>query len=182
MSIYTPYTYLIGWTKYNKWYYGAQYGKKAHPSNLWTIYFTSSKLLKEFRDKYGEPDIIQVRKVLSTKEKTLIWEEKVLRRMRVVNNEDWFNQQSAGRHFHVVEGTIKKSEKSKESISKKTKEYWNSPLGEEKKNRLVERNKSISFVKNKIWINDGLCHKMVDKDSIPEGWNRGRLFAKRNRK
>jgi hypothetical protein len=40
-NVYLPYTYLIGWSKLNLWYYGSQYGKKAHPSNLWRTYFTS---------------------------------------------------------------------------------------------------------------------------------------------
>ena len=26
----TPYTYLIGWTKLDKWYYGVKYAKIAH--------------------------------------------------------------------------------------------------------------------------------------------------------
>lgn len=46
MTIYIPYTYLIGWSKLNWWYYGAEFAKIkkiANPSNLWTTYFTSSK-------------------------------------------------------------------------------------------------------------------------------------------
>jgi hypothetical protein len=64
MTIYQPYTYLIGWTKHNKWYYGCQYAngqRVANPSNLWTTYFTSSKHVKECRELYGEPDVVQVR-------------------------------------------------------------------------------------------------------------------------
>ena len=65
---YKPYTYLIGWTKYNVWYYGSETGFKtkiANPSNLWKTYFTSSKYVKQYREKYGEPDIIEIRKVFS---------------------------------------------------------------------------------------------------------------------
>jgi hypothetical protein len=38
MSIYQPYTYLIGWSEHDLWYYGCEYGrwrKTANPENLW---------------------------------------------------------------------------------------------------------------------------------------------------
>ncbi len=62
MSIYIPYTYIIGWSLYNKYYYGVRYAKNCNPNDLWKTYFTSSKYVKEFRNNHGEPDIIQVRK------------------------------------------------------------------------------------------------------------------------
>ena len=37
----TPYTYLIGWSNLNKFYYGVRYGKGCHPSDLWVKYFGS---------------------------------------------------------------------------------------------------------------------------------------------
>jgi hypothetical protein len=42
----TPYTYLIGWSHLNKWYYGRRTAKGCHPSELWVKYFTSSKSVK----------------------------------------------------------------------------------------------------------------------------------------
>lgn len=57
MSI--PYTYLIGWSWLDKWYYGLQHGRNAHPDNLWTTYFTSSPIVRDFRVEHGEPDIVQ---------------------------------------------------------------------------------------------------------------------------
>ena len=45
MTIYKPYTYLIGWTNYDMWYYGVRYTKDADPNELWKKYFTSSKHL-----------------------------------------------------------------------------------------------------------------------------------------
>ena len=58
----TPYTYLIGWKSLDKWYYGVRYGKGVHPSDLWVVYFTSSRHVKKFRDDHGEPDVIEIRK------------------------------------------------------------------------------------------------------------------------
>jgi len=54
----TPYTYLIGWTAHNKFYYGARWSNDCDPSDLWQTYFTSSRHVKRFRDEHGEPDIV----------------------------------------------------------------------------------------------------------------------------
>jgi len=92
---YIPYTYLIGWSKLDRWYYGAEYGSKskiANPNNLWNTYFTSSKHVKEFREKYGEPDIIEIRKTFIDEEAVRIWEHKVLKRMNIPKDERWLNK------------------------------------------------------------------------------------------
>ena len=60
MDTYQPYTYMIGWSRLDQWYYGARYAQNCHPSDLWTTYFTSSKTVASFRELYGEPDIIRV--------------------------------------------------------------------------------------------------------------------------
>lgn len=91
MHIYTSYTYLIGWSHLNKWYYGVRYAKRCHPTELWVTYFTSSKHVKLFRKKHGEPDIIQVRETFDDHIKALSWEEKVLRRMNVARESKWLN-------------------------------------------------------------------------------------------
>lgn len=94
MSIYIPYTYLIGWSKLDRWYYGVEYGqydKVANPSNLWTTYFTSSKVVAQYRQKHGKPDVIEVRKTFKNSKNAIIWEQKVLKRMSVVSSKKWLN-------------------------------------------------------------------------------------------
>jgi hypothetical protein len=91
MSIYKPYTYLIGWTVHNKWYYGVRYAKNCNPSDLWVKYFTSSKKVKEFRQINGEPDVIQIRKIFNDDKSAKRWEDKVLRRMKVHINDNFIN-------------------------------------------------------------------------------------------
>ena len=108
--IYKPYTYLIGWSDHNKYYYGVRYAKDCHPSDLWSSYFTSSKYVKAFRKQHGEPDVIQVRKVFDHQKSALLWEEKVLRKMNVNNNDKFLNVN--------ISGAI-----SSEVSSKKMKEY-----------------------------------------------------------
>lgn len=87
-----PYTYLIGWSKENIWYYGVRYSYNCNPNDLWKSYFTSSKHVKKFRKEYGEPDIIQVRRIFNSKESAIQWEHKVLRRMKVALSENWLNK------------------------------------------------------------------------------------------
>lgn len=102
MSIYTPYTYLIGWSKLNKWYYGLRYATKkgmygngCHPDELWFSYFTSSKHVKRFRDLHGEPDVIQVRKTFKDKYAAIRFENGVLKKINVRGNSNWLNVTSS---------------------------------------------------------------------------------------
>jgi len=86
------YTYLIGWTEHNKWYYGVRFSKKCKPSDLWVTYFTSSKHVKEFAALNGDPDVIEIRKLFTDKIKAIVWESKVLKRMDVVHKTMWLNR------------------------------------------------------------------------------------------
>lgn len=117
---YIPYTYLIGWSKLDKWYYGCQYGsstRTANPSNLWNNYFTSSKYVRDFRKIHGKPDVIQIRKTFISKEDCLLWEHKVLRRMKVSNNDKFLNINDTNSKFCS-------NEKSAKIISERLKEFF----------------------------------------------------------
>lgn len=91
---YTPYTYLIGWSHLDLWYYGVEIKTQnggANPKNLWTTYFTSSKRVAAMRKELGEPDIIQVRRTFSCRKAAVRWEQLVLHRMGVVRSKKWLN-------------------------------------------------------------------------------------------
>ena len=87
-----PYTYLIGWTLHNKWYYGVRYAKNCHPDDLWVKYRTSGKYVTDFVTQYGDPDVVQVRKTFENVNDARGWEEKVLRRMIVIKDQKWLNK------------------------------------------------------------------------------------------
>lgn len=114
------YTYLIGWSKLDKWYYGSRYSKSANPKDLWVTYFTSSNYVKNFRKINGEPDIIQVHKIFSCRNKCLLYEDKVIRRMKMVHSNKWLNKGNSGVEFHVPDKHPflgkKHSEETKEKI------------------------------------------------------------------
>jgi hypothetical protein len=88
----TPYTYLIGWSHLNLWYYGVKYAVGCHPDQLWVSYFTSSKYVAETRAEHGEPDIVEIRKVFDDTKSARYWENTVLRRLKVVYDDKWLNK------------------------------------------------------------------------------------------
>ena len=88
-----PFTYLIGWSEHSIFYYGVRYSRKnCHPDTLWTTYFTSSKYVKKFRSDWGEPDIIQIRRMFETREQAVSWEYRVLRRLGAAKRKDFLNR------------------------------------------------------------------------------------------
>ena len=90
-----PYTYLIGWTHHNLYYYGCRYSKSCNPEDLWVSYFTSSKEVTNVRGLIGEPDVIEVRRIFESKSEAIEWEHKVLRRLKVVTRKDFLNKHDA---------------------------------------------------------------------------------------
>lgn len=87
-----PYTYLIGWSSLNKWYYGVRYSKNCQPLDLWNPYKTSSKIVKNFIALHGEPDICTVRKIFTNINNARIWENRVLVKLDVINDTKWLNR------------------------------------------------------------------------------------------
>lgn len=169
MSIYSPYAYLIGWSKYNKWYYGIQYGKSANPKNLWKTYFTSSEFVKEFREKYGEPDVIEIRKTFFLAEESLVWEEKVLRRIDAVNSDKWLNKGNSGKDFNTAgmpahNRGIPHSDLTKQKISKANKGKTHTQEAKEKISKFGKGRPKSSIHKEKISLaNKGKKRKDPNK-------------------
>lgn len=90
------YTYLVGWSKHSLFYYGVRFAEGCSPDDLWKTYFTSSERVTALREQLGEPDIREIRKEFGSKSQAMKWEEKVLRRMKVVGRDDFLNQSLVG--------------------------------------------------------------------------------------
>lgn len=90
--MYEPYTYLIGWTKLNKWYYGVRWQPDCNPSDFWNEYFTSSNYVKMFRDVFGDPDVIEIRKTFDNPEAARRWEGRVISKLDMYNDKKWLNR------------------------------------------------------------------------------------------
>lgn len=116
------YTYLIGWSKLDKWYYGVRYAKNCSPSDLWVTYFTSSKYVKEFREENGEPDIIQVRQIFKDDKLAIRCEDKVIRTLKLYSNERFLNKSYSGSIYYDEDVRKKMSDHAKKPRSEKYKE------------------------------------------------------------
>jgi hypothetical protein len=150
----TPFTYLIGWSNLNTWYYGVRYGKSCHPSNLFTTYFTSSKHVKKFILKNGMPDVVQIRKIFNNIVDARKWEDKVIIRMKMTKLKKFLNRCSSksispedagkasrGKTYEEIYGIEIATElKKKRSLSSKSRTL---PKWEERKNGREHGNKGI---------------------------------------
>lgn len=186
-----PYTYLVGWTELNLWYYGCRYADGCSPSDLWVKYFTSSKLVKNIRKMHGEPDVINVRKTFDDKLSTREWEIKVIHRMGIVRDKRFLNQRNPGgliefvRKYHVPWNKGKISPiKGKTGIytseqllliKQKTKEAMDKLDPEFKK----EYYKNRDSCNNRIWINKEGKLKRIKPEFLNEylddNWSAGKL-------
>jgi hypothetical protein len=88
----TPYTYLIGWRHLKKYYYGVRFSKNSDPKELWVDYFTSSKYVLDLYNEYGNPDVIEIRRIFESSDKARKWENKVLKRIGAVKRNDFINK------------------------------------------------------------------------------------------
>lgn len=145
-KIIKPYTYLIGWSFLDKWYYGCKFGVDSNPKNLWKTYFTSSDIVSEFRKNYGEPDVVEVRKVFNDSRKALMWECEVLRRLNVPYNKRWLNQHVGNGHFHNLSYTSRQ----KMRLLKVNRTYEEIMRSEE---RAKNKKEKISNTLKKRWKN-----------------------------
>lgn len=88
-----PYTYLIGWSTLDCWYYGSRSANKVPPADdLMVKYKTSSRVVKEFIKIHGMPDIVKVRKTFESKEQAESYEGRVLTKIGARDSDRWLNQ------------------------------------------------------------------------------------------
>ena len=193
----TPYTYLIGWSKLNTWYYGVRWANKVEPvKDLWTKYFTTSKRVKQFREYNGEPDVIQVRRVFSDFQIARKWEHTVLRRMNVVKDPKWLNQTDNIAIFNDEETRKFIGRKAKVWMTGKIRsQSWCDNISKSKvgvtPNISVEGRikivavthtkesnaKRVKNITEGIWIKkDGKSKRLAKDVDIPDGWERGRIM------
>jgi hypothetical protein len=161
MTHYLPYTYLIGWSNLDKWYYGVRYAKNANPSEFWITYFTSSRIVKEFREKYGEPDIIEIRQTFKSQAKARDWEYNVLKRLKVKNDLKWLNQCENRFPFNT-----------KDKSYMKTPEY-RAKLSASKKGKPAHNKGKPSPAKGMRMFTNGVEQRKCFPGNEPEGWWHG---------
>lgn len=138
-----PYTYLIGWSSLNKYYYGVRYVDGCDPSDLFIEYFTSSNLVLELYEAVGHPDIIEIRRTFETAQAAIAWEHKVLRRIGIGDGDKWLNRNVAGAIIHTddVRRKISEAKKGKPARNKGV------PCSEEQKAKISATRKRLGLGK-----------------------------------
>ncbi len=146
------FTYLIGWAKFNKFYYGVRYKDEITTDSLGTSYFSSSRYVKKFIEDNGNPDIIQIRKIFTCKQKAKKWEETVIRRMNIIYDDKWLNKSNANSFRDVV-------------------------MDEDIKKRISDVKKGKKLGK---YYNNGVNNRIIkDNEIIPEDWISGRIHSEK---
>lgn len=120
-----PYTYHLYHKLTNKHYYGVRWSKNCCPTELWVTYFSSSKKVKNLIKTYGKESFdFEIRKIFKSSDQAIQWEAKVLRRLKVLSNENWLNQNINGAivyDIHPLKGKTR-PEHIRQAISKARKE------------------------------------------------------------
>lgn len=110
------YTYLIGWSSSDTWYYGRRTAEGCNPLEFWKTYFTSSKYVTRYRQSNGEPDIIEIRKTFNNIDACKKWEETVLRRLNVTKNKKFLNESIATPQMDTTNKVVAKNSLTGNSI------------------------------------------------------------------
>lgn len=131
-----PFSYYLFHKPTQQHYYGIKFSKGCSPDVLWTKYFSSSRIVKQLIADYGADSFeYEVRRTFEDAKSALLWEHKVLRRLKAAERDNWINRHNGGTKFrspthHKPETIekfrkkltgIKRSEESKERYRKSAK-------------------------------------------------------------
>ena len=112
-----PFTYLIYCKPTGQYYYGSRYGKHCHPSQLWTTYYTSSKVVKQLILEHGEDAFdVKITRIFEQKEHAREWEHRFLCKVKASTNSKWLNQHNGDGEF-LNKGGRKLSEEHRKKLS-----------------------------------------------------------------
>lgn len=162
MIVYKPYTYLIRHNQTGMVYYGVRWKNISlnltPKEDLWKVYFTGSKKVKQLIEKYGfESFSFEVRKEFQNIKDARKWESKVLRRMKVTEKPNvWLNRTDNKAILNEThpKGTLGKTWKNETTTERNKKEK----IGN-------------TYTKNTFWIHNGNERKMIPVGSeIPQGF------------
>jgi len=159
-----------------------RYARNCHPDDLWTIYFTSSKQVKVFREEHGEPDVIEVRQVFNDSLQAREWEhdERWLNKGlgksippqfgRVHSDKTKIKMSKSAKLIHSFDPTItqRRVESYKRTVNTDT---WKKEKSiSVKKSCTLERNKKVAIGVSKSWNNkkEERCDNIRKSLSSPE--------------
>src|SRR5574343_312239 len=96
----TPFTYLIGWSKTNMFYYGVRWSKGCLPSDIMNTYFTSSKIVSKYIKENDYPDIIIIDKIFDNNENAREYEHQFLAFYDAKTHDNFLNKSNGGKYYY----------------------------------------------------------------------------------
>jgi hypothetical protein len=136
------YTYIIKCPN-GKSYYGFRSANKVSPEDdLWKVYFTSSKRIKELRMQYDDAEFVaSVDKTFKSAEEAHEYETKFLTENDCVHSDDWLNQHC----FPVFAMTEKTKKKISESLKGEKNPMFGRAVSDEHRKKISEAKKGVKF-------------------------------------
>lgn len=166
---YKPYVYLLKFKPNEKFYIGVKYGKGASPDLFWVKYFTSSKIVKNLVRVYGKESFeYEILKTFDSPEKALKYEQTIIRRMNLINDNRFFNM-AANNPSPAISGYIYITNGEENLMWDKDVSI---PDGYRRGTKYVFSSRAIGTT----WVNDGICEYMIHGE-IPEGFYYGRKVS-----
>lgn len=88
-----PFTYKLVFKPTGQYYYGVRWAKGCNPSDLWTKYFSSSRVIKKLINEFGKDSFIyKVTKTFDNRGDASIWETSLLKRVNARENSRFLNK------------------------------------------------------------------------------------------
>ncbi len=139
-----PYTYYLRNKITGEKYYGVRYAKGCKPAELWTTYFSSSKVVARRIASYGKDSFeFEVRKVFATAQQARNWEERVLRRLGILHRADWLNQNVCGKFLKEGPKSLETRRKLSTAVQadwgRRRKIDWHRPAWTEEQRRAIAK-------------------------------------------
>jgi hypothetical protein len=160
-------------------YYGVRWAKGCHPDEFWKIYFTSSESVALLRTLYGDESFeFEIRKIFDDKLKVREWEYKVLRRMKVLENQDMWLNRTDNKSIMNTKDMMDKSQKKRIKTLKLRGSLSgaNNPMFGLSTSDLQKRRASESTKKLK-WYTNGFDNVRLNINSyIPKNYWSGRTM------
>ena len=150
---YIPFVYCLTFLPTGQKYFGSRTAKNCTPDCLWTTYFTSSSVVNNLIKQFGKDAFIyKIRRCFNTKEETVDYEIKVLRRLKVSSNDNWLNKGVCGYRYSC--------------------QGQNNPAYGTKRNDLSQRNKVVKHRITKNGVNRTVDYSTLCS-MLLEGWTVG---------
>lgn len=132
---YAPFVYLLKFLPTGELYYGSRTAKNCQTSDLWTTYFTSSRIVEKLIEEHGKDSFeFEVRKTFKTKLEAIRYEHRLLKRVNARKNPKFLNKSNGNNKFITIEHT----KESRKKISDRLIGIKRAPFSAEHRKKLAD--------------------------------------------